>query len=426
MQETGGIPPYWTRFPSFFIYPFMAEPLMACLGLALLATLAAWLFSPINFIPGFFFFIGTMRYGFLVLERTARGHLDDRTVIFDSQHGGKYLPYKQIAVVMLALTLAGWVAGAAGPNAAMVVLAVLALFWPANTMVLALTNSLGESISPGRLWYIASRMGLPYLGLCGCLFLLTFCGPTLFGIVGPRLPKLLVAPVFGFIMSFFTVVMYRMMGYVIYQYHHELDIDVRVGFDQQEVAAAFDSHATRGAKMAALIRDGDNDGAIALAREALREAPGDHEAHVRLHRLLGAIPACEDEFLHHGADWLKTLVHAQRNPQAVEVFEALASRRPGFRPTDASIVLPLAEAAFAARRFETTGNLLRGFDKLHPGHRDIPSIYLLGARFLIEHRRDDVQAERVLVALRTYFAGHPSAVEAEKLQQLIMRLRAVG
>ena len=51
---------------------------------------------------------------------------------------------------------------------------------------------------------------------------------------------------------------------------------------------------------------------------------------------------------------------------------------------------------------------------------------LLGARLLIEHRRDDAQAERVLAALRKRFPDHPAAAEAQQLQALITRLRAAG
>jgi len=89
-------------------------------------------------------------------------------------------------------------------------------------------------------------------------------------------------------------------------------------------------------------------------------------------------------------------------------------------------VLLLARAAFAAHRFETTARLLRGFDQRHPDHPDTPEVYLLGARLLIEFRRDEAQAERVLAALQSRFAQHPAAAEAEKLRQLIVRLRAIG
>jgi hypothetical protein len=424
--RAAAIPPYWTRFPSFFLYPLSVEPLMAAGGLALLATVASVIFAPINIVLGFMFFIGTGRYGFLVLERTARGHLDDSMVVFNSEHGGKYLPYKQIAVVLIGVMLAGWVGQFAGPNAATLVLGLLALLWPANTMVLALTNDLGQSLTPGRLLHVATRIGVPYLGLCGCLFLLTACGPALLGIVAPKLPKLLLVPVFAFVTVYFTVAMYRMMGYVLYQYHDEIGIEVRVGFDQQtQFAPVKDVRAARAEEIAELLREGRNADALALARNAVNDAPADHEARSRLHRLLAALPGNEDALVRHAGEWLPLLLRAQRGSQAVEIFEGLLAKKPDFQFADADLVLPLAQAAFDARRFDTAARLLRGFDQRYPGHRDTAGIYLLGARLLIEHKRDEAQAERVLAALRSRFPQHPAAAEAEKLQQLIARLRAV-
>jgi hypothetical protein len=424
--RTPTIPPYWTRFPSFFLYPFSFEPLLANCGLALLATFASVAFTPINILLGFMFFIGTGRYGFLVLERTARGYLDDRMAVFDSEHGGKYLPYKQIAVLLIGLTLAGWVGRAAGQNAAMLVLGLLALLWPANTMLLALTNDLGESITPGRLLHVATRIGLPYLSLCGCLFLLTACGPALLGLVAPKLPKWLLIPVFASVTVYFTIAMYRMMGYVLYQYHREIGLDVHVDFDRQtQLVPAKDARAARAEEIAERLREGRSEDALELARAAVREAPGDHEARSRLHRLLAVLPGNEDVLVRHAREWLPLLLRAQRGSQAVEVFEGLLAKQPDFQLSDADQLLPLAQAAFDARRYDTTARLLRGFDQRHPGHGDTAAIYLLGARLLIEHKRDEAQAERVLATLRNRFPQHPAAAEAEKLQQLIARLRAV-
>jgi hypothetical protein len=425
--QASGIPAYWTRFPSFFLYPFTLEPLMACCGLALLGAGAEWLFFPLNLVCGFFFVVGTVRYGFLVLERTARGHIDDRLVMFDSSHGGKYLPYKQIVVLMLGFTLAGFVARAAGANAAMVVLTLLALFWPANTMLLALSNDLGESITPGRLWHVASRIGMPYLGLCGCLFLLTVCGPMLLRLLGPRLPAALLVLVSGFVTAYFAVAMYRMMGYVLYQYHRELGIDVRVDFEaQSDHVSGRVSEDLHAARIAESLREGRHEEALDLARDALRETPHDPGAQARLHRMLVALPGQARALTEHAQDWLPQLLRANRGAQAVEVLEAVQARQPDFMPRQADDVLPLARAAFAAHHFETAARLLRGFDQRYPGHPDTPEVYLLGARLLIEFRRDEAQAERVLAALQSRFPQHPAAAEAEKLRQLIVRLRAIG
>ncbi len=416
------IAPYWTRFPSFFLYPLSGEPLLACVGIALIAT-AAQLLPPLQILV----FAGTVRYGFLVLERTARGHIDDRMVLFNSHHGGKHLPWKQVAVVVIGAIVVGMTAGVAGRNAAMLVLVLLGLLWPANTMVLAVTNDMGESINPTRLWQVASRIGMPYLGLCGCLLLLFFGSGQLLSHLAPVVPHALFPTIAGFVAAAFTIAMYRMMGYVLYEYHEELDIDVHVGFERQaDHLPVPDAKAARAARIATLLREGRGDEALQEARAAVSNAPEDHDARLRLHKLLLALPNEEAALAAHARGWLPTLLRSGRAALATEVLEAVQKHDPAFAPADAGDILPLATAAFDARRFDTAARLLRGFDQRHPGHRDTASVYLLGARLLIEHRRDEAQAERVLTALRSRFPDHPASSEAEKLLGLIARLRAAG
>lgn len=422
-----GIAPYWTRLPSFLLYPFSVEPLLISIGLSLLASLAVVLFIPINIVLGFFAFIGLMRYGFNVLERTARGHIDDSQVVFDSVHGGKYLPYKQMAMVLVGGTLCGIAGSIAGQNAASLGLGLLALLWPANTMVLALDNDLSESLNPARLWEVVYRIGVPYLGLCACLLLLFFGSGFLQGFLTKTVPHFLVVPMTSLASCLSTIAMFRMMGYVLYQYHQELGHQVQVSFEAQaEQSSAADPRAARAARIAELLREGHSEEALAEAQQAARETPDDHEAQNRLHRLLCALPGQDAALSEHARRWIPALLRSQRTSQAVEVFETIHARNGAFLPADAADRLPLAEAAFTAHRYEAVSRLIKGFDHQHPGHRDIPAVYLLGARLLLEYKRDEAQAERVLAALRTHYPQHPAALEAAKLQELASRLRSVS
>ena len=78
------------------------------------------------------------------------------------------------------LTIGGFVAGAFGVVVGQIVMIVasliLMLVIPASIMVLALTDDLAESINPEELWRMIAAIGLPYLGLWGCLSLLMSSG----------------------------------------------------------------------------------------------------------------------------------------------------------------------------------------------------------------------------------------------------------
>lgn len=427
MPPSPPIQPYWRRFGSFFLYPLSLEPLLACLGFGVLAGLAGAVFFPANLVLQLVVLVATLRYGYKVLERTARGHLDDAQVLVQPGHGGKYLPYKQFVVIAIGLSLSAYVASFGGAHLAMVLLVFLGLMLPANTMLLALTNDLGESIAPPRLWALIHGIGMPYLGLCACLLLLSSSSAALLGWLAPVVPPMLVGALGGFLGAYFMVVMFRLMGYALYQYHDVLGLAVDVGFERQTISVARSDPATqRAAETAALIREGRFADAIALARRELAENPGDQAANQRLHRLLCAVPGEERAMLAHATEWLPTLMRNGRERVAIDVVDAVWQHEPEYSPPLGAFILPLARAFFDARRYAGAARLIKDFDRRFPGHADTPAVYLLGARLLIEHQRDEIQARRVLAAIREHYPESPAATEALRLGELLDRLAAAA
>ena len=423
MSSLPPIQPYWRRFGSFFLYPLSFEPLLACLGFGVLAGLAGAVFFPANLLLQLVVLVATLRYGYKVLERTARGHLDDAQLLVHPGHGGKYLPYKQFVVIAIGLSLSAYAASIGGVHLAMVLLVFLGLLLPANTMLLAVTNDLGESIAPPRLWALIHGIGMPYLGLCACLLLLSSSSAALLGWLVPVVPPMLVGALGGFLGAYFMVAMFRLMGYALYQYHDVLGLAVDVGFERQTASVARPDPATRRAtETAALIREGRFAEAIDLARAELAENPGDQAANLRLHRLLCAVPGEERAMLAHAAEWLPALMRNGRERVAVDVIEAVWKHEPAYSLPLGAFILPLAQAFFDARRYAGAARLIKGFDRRFPGHADTPAVYLLGARLLIEHQRDEMQARRVLAAIREHYPDSPAATEALRLGELLDRL----
>lgn len=422
MHSATTIPPYWSRFGSFFLYPLSLEPLLFCIAIGSLAGLSSLLFLPIAVVLQLLLAVASLRYGYKVLERTARGNLDDGLANIDRTSGGKNRPYKQFVVIAIGLTIAGYAASIGGPHLAMVLLVLFALLLPANTMLLALTDDLGESIAPPRLWEIMHGIGLPYLGLCACLLLLSSSSGVLLGWLMPIVPKALVGAVGGFVGAYFVIVMFRLMGYALYQYHGALGFAVDIDFEGQADARLDDPDKRQAAACGALLRAGEYAAAVALLRSDLSAKPGDAAANLRLHRLLLAVPGEEQAMLAHAGAWLPELLRAGKYRQAVDVIEAIWQQQADYRLTLGADCLPLAQAMFDARHYESAARLIKGFDRRFPGHADIPAIYLLGARLLIEHRRDEAQARRVLAAVRQHFPESGAASEAVKLTALLDRL----
>lgn len=416
------IPPYWQRFGSFFLYPLTAEGLLTCLGLGVLSGLSQLFFTPADLVLQLVLMVAMLRYGYKVLERTARGYLDDAMIFVESAHGGKYLPYKQFLVIAIGVCIAAYAGQLGGPNLAALWLLVFALLLPANTMLLAVSNDLGESMAPGRLWALVHGIGLPYLGLCACLLLLSMSSGALLRLLGLLIPHALTGVVAGFVGTWFVIVMFRLMGYALYQYHSALGLQVDVGFARQAGDLPPPDPA---AQAAGLLREGRHDEAIALARAALAAKPGDFAASQRLHRLLQAVPGQDQAWLEHARIWFPQVLEVGRYPQAIELLEGFWRRQQDYA-VPVEQVLPLARACCEGRRYDSAARLLKGFDRRFPGHAEIPAAYVLGARLLIEHGRDEAQARRVLAAVRQHYPDSPAARDAQALGELLDRLGAVG
>lgn len=421
------VPPYWTRLGSFFLYPLSVEPLLACGAFGLLSGLATLLFTPANLIVELLIFVGTLRYGYKVLERTARGHLDDSQSFAEASDSGKYRPYKQFVVIAVGLTICAYAAAIASYHLAMLLFVLFAIMLPANIMILAVTDDLGESMSPSHLWALMHGIGRPYLGLCACLLLLTSSSGGLLRLLMPVVPQALIGVVAGFLGAWFIIVMFRLMGYALYQYHDVLGLAVDVDFERQTTASVrADPAKQRALQTAGLLKEGRYDEAIALARADLAEQPADLAANLRLHRLLLAVPGQEKAMLAHATGWLPGLLRAGQARQAIDVIEAIWQQQADYLPALGTAILPLAEAFLEARRPQGAARLIKGFDRRFPGHADTASIYVLGARLLIEHHRDEAQARRVLDAVRQHYPATPAAAEALRLAELLDRLAAAA
>jgi TolA-binding protein len=85
-------------------------------------------------------------------------------------------------------------------------------------------------------------------------------------------------------------------------------------------------------------------------------------------------------------------------------------------------VLPAATAALQQREIALATQLLRGFDKRFPGHKDTPGVFFLAARMLSEQSRQHDKAARILRAVLQQFPEHAVAPEARTYLQVLERV----
>jgi tetratricopeptide (TPR) repeat protein len=420
--DVPSIAPFWQRLPLFFRYPLHWEPLfyMALLSAATLLGFVLPVPTPFDFLLVLLgVWLAFIRYAYKTLDQTAQGLLTPDQHRQSADKDRDSLPYKQFAifvvlafVVGLAQSVGSLVFGAA------LIFSVLTL--PASVMILSITRSFWAGLNPFASIAMMRMIGLPYLGLCAFLFLLSASEEMLQATLLPMLPGWLLLPSLNFVAMYFTLIMFNMMGYVVYQYHHLLGVQVSSAATANGGKA--DSKAEQSADaIGRLIGAGEIDEALDLAYEAQRVAPDDLAALGRYYKLL-ALAGREDRLLSHSRRYLSVLLQKNQGDEALEVYRSMKERVATFEPDHPAQLLQLAEVTRRRREFPQALALLKGFDKRFPRHAEIPAVYLFAARVLCENLRQEAGARQILSVLFARYPEHPVSDEGRQLLAVLDKL----
>ncbi len=432
LAEPAPITPFWQRMPRLFLFPLQRPALTTILvGTAAFAAGAALALAALPDAPlraallllaaGAGSSLYVARFGFLVIERTAGGYLDAR-----AYPRGEAAPHWLRPLKMLAVLVAGplviVVLGATllPPLLLVAALLLFALLLPAAAMVLSRTDSIADALSPLQCASTARRIGPPYLLLCLFLFMLWLSSREaiafLLGGAAPATGRGALGAalfVFSLVGNYFLVLTCALIGYVMYQYSAALGIDV-VGPGETRrsapASAAAHERRVREALIGKLIAGGEFREAMELLGDELRQRPGDLSLHVRLRTLLlheGSRPRIED----HAQRYLELLLAAASPADALALYEQTRAMFPDFAPRDAGSLPDLAAAALGAGQLALAADLVRGFDRKHPGHPRVADAYLVGGRVLLQAGQSDAARQLFEYVARVH-AGTPAGAEA--------------
>ncbi len=417
--------PFWHRLPNFFLYPMQAGTMMRIAGYSLLGGVA--MFIPLGGLLQKILWIVFFKYAFVVMERTANGRFDEPNNLDGKDEGDASQVWRQYGLFAVFVLLNVLLVVMLGVKAGLGLgLLVMAIGLPAGLMIIAVSRSLWQALNPLEVLFYIKNIGSPYLALC--FFLFSLIGSMVWTQVflATHMKSWLVLPLLNFVQFYFMLISYHMMGYAIYQYHDKLGVHAEVSFEQAQAKiapqAAADPFLTR---LGAMIAEGKEEEAISLLREELRTNWEKNDLHERYQRLLLAAGK-QDSALKHARDFIGKLVMEKRLFQALDLCEQGLKMDAEFQLHNSDHVYELAAAARMAKRHKLALDLMRGFDRRYPGHKHIPSIYLLSAQILAEHFRANQDAAKILRALLAKFPEHALAGEARQYLEVLTKMEAVG
>src|SRR5690554_5579308 len=397
--------PFWQRVGAFFRYPFHTDPLIV-IAICTLVPLIA----PPNLIGLLIWIVlalALFKYTYAVINHTAEGHLKPPPVAVAFTGSGFNIVILQLLVFVLMGGLVGAAAMIGGPILMMLALAFAVLALPASIMVLAMERSVGAAVNPMNLAVLISRIGTPYFLLYGYLILLTLASGAAQDFAVNHFPMWVAQPLAGFLNSTFTLILFHMLGYLLFQYQEELgfasDLQEEEGLTenhQRDRSSRFDADLDMN------LKDGNYDRVQSMLKEALKKDRDDSLRVGQLYQLLTARHDVAELYRYHPR-LLGWLAHRNDGEGMTVLLETLQGAEPAFQLDDPELAVLCAHTLYHRQQYKPALRLLQDFHKRFPNSEQLAPAYLLVAQVLANGLDQWEKATAFLTFIQKRCLTHP-------------------
>jgi len=411
------VEPFWRRLPEAFKYPLNSASISLILITAVLSVVAS-LMALLFFIaiPLYLFATGALiKYGFTCLERTSYGEMKAPDVM-EAYSGGISLVFQLFLIILLLTFLTGgayYLSPALGGITGLV--AVVA--FPAILIRFAQTENMIDALNPVAITSLIAAIGLPYGLLMAFLMIMMSSIGVLHELVGSVLPA---ASYFvqAIISNYYTIVMFHLMGYMLFQYQGQLGYSARSDEDETPVRNDTDRFA---AKISIFLKEGNYEKVVDLYYQAFKLFPNEP---LFFERFFDLIYACKKSVLMEdfGLTYLEFLNRKKRFDKLTICFKQILHLAPDYLPNSPGMRVQLANLLRQQGDLKLAVRLLNGMHKLYPDYAELPEAYGLLADTLSDMPNMQTQADkcRQMVAQLVRRAEEKQkaiALEAEEKQK---------
>ncbi|MDO3387009.1 DUF4013 domain-containing protein [Gilvimarinus sp. SDUM040013] len=412
--------PFWQRLPHFLAYPFQSQSLL----LIALVTLLPMIIQSglLGLLVSLFCLATVIKYGLAIITTRGEGVTAAPAISSILQGDEHHLFLRQIGLFVL-MGLAVLIASGISSLFGLLILAFMAFALPASVVVLAVDKSIRRAINPFNLLHFMLTIGWPYL-------LLWFCSQAV--AAGPYViadlfmtpqgsvetaseePSFIAIVLLNSISNYFTLVLYAMLGYVLYEYQSELGFVSKArqesDLDEQQFLRAKALGST-----AVLISDQQHEKARKVLRQALEDVRDDIELHLQYHKLLMLLN--DDQALVNHGQYLVDLMFEQQAPaKATSIVLDVQSRHPTFKLESTRRALVVAQHLVRQGHFRNAIRLFHNHHKYSPNDPLLPAVYLLTAKVFSENLNDD---EKACAIARYILKVKPQCSERQQFESLL-------
>lgn len=410
IPKSARIEPLFQRLPSILAYPaapsmlWMIAALCALRLLAHLPSLLGLAFELIFWVMGF-------KLAVEALVNTAHGRIEplgrDDLAATDGEAVQQMLLQVLVSVAITA------VAVFVGLVPALVMLGVAVLLLPAAIIMLAIDRSLAGALNPLAWGALIGRLGARYFGAVAVLAVLVVVSGVAQAVFARLLPSDMGTLPGGFVSLYALVAGYHLLGYLIYENHVALGLDVAPAVPRATLANPMEDEAV--AQADALTRDGEHAAAADLLQQMFRGRGASDPVHDRYRQ---SVIAAGDtpRLVRHAREYLGSLLATGKDKRALAVAVETLAHDPSFRHDIPDDVARLVAQAARTGQAQLAVSLAHDFEARFPGSERTPEVVLAAANLMAERLGQEQAAHDRLLACMRQHPGHalePSLREAQ-------------
>jgi hypothetical protein len=270
---TVDIEPFWRRIDKSFRYPVSGPLIAFIVVVSLLSALSTFLPMPLMVGLNILLTGVMVKYCFNCLSETALGNMQAPD-ISSAYQGGVILIFRLFIMMVIASFAIGFIYVRVSPAFGGFLGVFMIFAFPVIIIIYAMTESIVESLNPINWALLIKTIGLPY-GLILALLMVMFGSVNLLSsLIGYEL-NVISLTAQSLVSNFYSVVMFHLMGYMIFQYQD------RLGFIAQEhTLGPVEVRSLKDRDMARIrsaLLEGYWGQADDLFRKALKNYPSDDE-----------------------------------------------------------------------------------------------------------------------------------------------------
>jgi hypothetical protein len=181
--------------------------------------------------------------------------------------------------------------------------------------------------------------------------------------------------------NYYSVVMFHIMGYMIFQYQQELGFSARAN---QGNAHKFREHSEKTKHLVdILVKEGEFNLAVKELKQAIKKHPADPHFVKQYFEFIHA-SRNTDAIAEFGNYYLAYLVRHHANHSLNPVYKRILQIQPAFQADKAEIRYPLAQELYQAGDCKTVVKVLKNLHREFPKYGNLAAAYELMAECLAE------------------------------------------